>query len=231
MSIDKKFLIIIMVLVIVLVGACDSDSTPNISIDSSEDGSANDGAEAFPTPEESDGALGSATITYGYLAEDPNFDLKLTASIPVTIERDPNNPGKYLVTGFNNATAYLKNAGIDKGVQCWMRCDYQPISYAIGTLTQNYTEGCIIKVKFSGDFLLSTPSKSGNCSEPVYGLFKCEPLIGSFLDEHEYTFTKEVPNDIPKESDNRKNREAKITNVNMSSLSIDEFCKWGEGWD
>ena len=226
MSIGKKTFVLMMILVLILVVACDREPSPNRMIDrSSEDTSSGSSDESFPTPEDTEN-LGSALLVYSYLIENPNVEVKINANVPVTIERDPENEGKYIVNGFNSVSATIKTAGGSGGPECWVHCDFQPILYATGTLTQDFTKGCSINIKFEPDFSDANPSKYGSCPEVLINNYPCMSVIMSFADEHTYVFTKEVPYDIPDPNPGR-DRRAEIKNVNMPG-SLMGFCKWGD---
>ena len=226
----KRIFIIIMVLVLLLVGACQSDSAPGPSAGGSSDDTSSELSEETGGESSAGGAdLGSATVAYEYLIIDKGIDVKADVDIQVTIERDPNQPEKYLVNGFNTINATLKGTTAAGGSPCYMLCTYTVQYYAEGNLTQHYSEGCKISLKISGDFASASFEKSGDCPSEGIALYDCESLAMSYLDDHQYQFTKEKTIDSPL-SDAGRTVIAEIMKVDMPS-GMDEACKWGERWE
>ncbi len=221
----KIFPLLLLIICAGLIYSCGAapSKTPVTKISEEDQGGEPD-KETFPTPEDTEN-IGSAVITYTNAMGDPNYEHKVKVSIPVTIHLDPDNPAQYKVDGFNQTTVYLKTAALYGGEICWLRCDYQPIYYAEGRLVQDYTKGCIIRVKFSGDFFEFPMSRSYDCPSDPNPNAQCGSYIISFGDDHTYEFTKQVPYDLSENEDSRVLQEARISEVNMPG-SLMGVCDW-----
>ncbi len=231
MKSGKKYFIIIMVLVLILMGACRSDSAPNSSGDGSSDGSSSESADDLgPTTTPEQGDVGTAIVVYDYQLEDGLFNAKVKVEIPINILRDPNQPEKHIVEGSKTTTATLQIPGKNAGNDCFVKCEYMMDYDAKGKLTQHFQDGCKIDLQFSGYIAVGTnPTKSGTCTAAISDPMDCSALIMSFGDSHTYLFTKEKPYDVPPAVPG-STRRADIKNVDLPG-SVDEACKWGDFWD
>jgi len=222
----KKSLFFIMVVFLLVIAGCDSDSTPGV-LTSGSSGDAIDESGGDSSSGEAD--LGSAQLVYDYSIEDPRAKVNVQAVIPVTIERDPDNPGKYLVNGFNQITVTQQIRGGSSAVgYCWLKCEYPVVYYATGNLTQDYEVGCKISQTFSGEFDTENINKTSDCPVELVSPIDCVGFIVSFADDHTYQFTKEKPYDSPPPSPNdSRTRRAEIKNVKMPQ-SLLFTCEWGK---
>jgi hypothetical protein len=216
-----KYFIILVVLISIVIGSCKSKPTPTAPV----------GGSSSDSSSSAEDSSGSALLIYDYSIKQPGaMEILVHVDIPVTIKRDGENPGKYIVTGSKDTTAYfvVYGKGGPKG-GCTMNCDF-PVAYPVkGNLKMIYEDegiNCQISTQFIGDFKLDQVKRYGDCPAAVTDVFDCPKLIMALADQHTYVFDKNNLVDIPK-SDAGVLRQAEIKNV-VLPIGLDDACKWGE---
>jgi hypothetical protein len=221
----KKLFVVVMVLVLILVGACNSDPTlapRNIrpEEDSSEESSSESTGEL--------GTEGSATLSYTYKIEVPNNRVNLVqVDIPLKIEPDSDDESKYTVIGTANTTAYTQQQSGGAAV-CFVQCDLPAIYIATGTVIQTALDqkgNCFISVNLIGNFEGVKPY--GDCPEVINNNYKCILHQTDYIDPRTYTFSGDetvvTPSDLPTEI----TITAEISDVKIPP-AIQDTCRWDE---
>ena len=225
MSVGKKTIMVIMVLVLILVGACDKKPAPNRLKDRSSEESSNQAGGS----EQEKGTEGSATLSYTYKIEDhKNGRVNLVqVDIPLTFEPGGDDSNKYIVHGLAFATAYTQQMG-SGAYDCFIQCDL-PVQYIIkGIVIQapiDEAGNCFISLEVLGKFDSVKPY--GNCPEQMVSIYPCDLHKNDYDDGYTYLFSSDAPVYTPDTGDSRRTITAEISDV-MIPPAIKDTCRWGD---
>ena len=229
MSIDKKFLIIIVVLVIVLVGACDSDTPATRPVGRSSDNNsadADDFSDSAPTPEKSQ--QGSAQLSYLYKIEKPGVGVFVVQfDEQLTIEPG-DEANKYSVSGSTYTKAYTQIRGGGGGTECFVQCDI-PVTYMIdGKVIQiplDQKGNCIITLNLVQKF--EEIKAYGSCPEIIINPYNCAAHHGAYKDGRTYSFQPDDMVETPPDVDKGVTIKVELSDVVIPS-AIKDTCRWEE---
>ena len=218
MSPRKKTISIIIAIGIFILIGCSSGTTPT------------------PTPtgllgirrETEDPDVGWATIVYKW--EDnqpPGWNVSVDVEIKVIIERDKNNPERYLVHGSRGTTYYIQVYG-GGGGDCEINCNYPSQFFVEGELIRMDDAGigyCQIPIKIYGDYDTENVERSGTCIQEAVENYGCAEAFLMFSKNESYwTFDKNnqiIEEDVPQGQVHR----AEIKDIEWPKDLV-KVCKW-----
>jgi len=220
----KKTFVVVIVLVLLLVGACNSDSTLASRNIRPDDDSAGE-SSSDSTLEK--GTEGSATFSYIYKIEIPPHRVNvLQIDIPLSIEPQTDDENKYIVSGFGITTAYTQQKS--SGAVCFIQCDL-PVEFRVdGTVIQTPLDqmgNCFISLNLLQKFESAEPY--GDCPEQVMNNYKCILHQTDYLDPRTYTFSGDDDSLITVNDDKGLTITAELSNVKIPP-AIKDTCRWDE---
>ena len=217
MSPRKKTILLILAIGIFILVGCSGESTPT------------------PTPtgllglimETEDPNQGWATILYKW--EDnqpPGWKVAVDVEIEVIIERDKNNPGRYVVHGSRGTIYYIQVDGGGGGGPCVINCDYEAQYYAEGEVVQiSDVEGgnCQIPIKLDPEY--GDVKRSGTCMKEAVENYGCAEVFLIFAEEGSNWTFDEDNQVIEKMVSQGQVHRAEIKNVQWPK-ELEKVCKW-----
>lgn len=225
MKSSKKTFVVVMILVLLLAGACQSDPTlapRNIRPDDDSTG------ESSSDSTDEKGTEGSATLSYTYKIEDRKGKRTnlVQVDVPLDISPNPDDDKKYIVSGFAQATAYTQQGSGEP--TCWVHCDL-PAEYRFdGNVIQTPIDeegNCIISLEVWTK--IDSVKAYGDCPELVVSQYPCDRHKGDYDDGYEYIFSSYAPSYSPETGDKRVTITAVISDVKIPP-AIKDTCRWGE---
>ena len=221
MTVNRRFLFLGLILTILLLTACCSDSGGLVPDPDGDDSGEEGNVE--PPKGYDPAAEGEAMVHYHYLMKHPDIEFNLEPVIPISFSED--SPGVWSAGGINEYTVDFRMDAGAGGMRCNVFCQVI-LRFSIDGEVQldPNTGACTLPMKFvfqpqADEWIMET-----TCPPEAEAFFNCADLSLLLADPSVYTFTKSK-RDVKLPSDPGVTRRAELKNARMPA-GLQGVCDW-----